>query len=59
MSRTMSILGLNTGIYTTESLTQQQDDPFEQFQFITDSLESAQKNGKSVHIIGHVPPGCK
>ncbi|XP_077995416.1 acid sphingomyelinase-like phosphodiesterase 3b isoform X2 [Glandiceps talaboti] len=52
------IVGLNTVYYyTNDKVTEDMDDPGDQFQWLESVLQNATEKNEKVYIIGHVPPG--
>lgn len=57
----VTILALNTNLYykfnqAIPTFTNPSD-PADQFKFMTDTLDAAERQRQTVHVVAHIPPG--
>lgn len=56
--QTLRMIGLNTVYYYhQDSLTEDVEDPAEQFKWLLSIMDDARQNSQKVYLFGHVPPG--
>eukprot|EP00929_Paragymnodinium_shiwhaense_P015895 TRINITY_DN12399_c1_g1_i1.p1 TRINITY_DN12399_c1_g1~~TRINITY_DN12399_c1_g1_i1.p1 ORF type:complete len:607 (+),score=96.14 TRINITY_DN12399_c1_g1_i1:37-1857(+) len=58
----ITVLSINTIIYSvshTPATTPLPHDPFHQFDWLRKQLHAAKREGRSVWIVGHIPPGIE